>query len=208
MIMHSPACTRALAVLLSMLLVSACATTSRPVDFYTLSPAAVSGPPPAATCRDDVIGIGPVLWPRYLDRPQIVTRLSPNRISFDEYHRWAGPLEEDFQRVLIDNLSELLQTDYVIKYPGKLSYKPRYRVQLQIDQFDGLPGDAVTLKAEWSIIEQDNSEEVAPREAALHVPATGQGYEAMVVAASSAVAGLSLQIANELSARCAVSQGK
>jgi len=199
-----------LACLLTALLASGCATTSRPVDFYTLSPAAVSGAqePPAANCRDAVIGIGPVVWPSYLDRPQIVTRLSPNRISFDEFHRWAGPLEEDFQRVLADNLSKRLQTDHVIKYPGKLRNKIRYRVQLQIDQFDGLPGHAVTLKAAWSVIDENNSAEAALHESSIRTPMTGEGYEAMVAAASAAVAELSRQIATELSGRCVTAHGK
>jgi uncharacterized lipoprotein YmbA len=201
---------RRLASLLAVLLVSACATTSQPVDFYTLSPAAKSAEPgsPAANCRDIVIGIGPVLWPRYLDRPQIVTRLSPNRISFDEFHRWAGPLEEDFERVLIDDLSKLLQTDYVIKSPGKLPYKPRYQVQIHIDQFDGQPGDAVTLKAAWSVVDPNGGKQAALHESNLRVPATDESYEAMVAAASSAVAELSRQIATELSGRCGLPQGK
>ncbi len=210
MIAPHPIHARTLAGLLLILLVSGCATTSRPVDFYTLSPAAVSGAPESlpANCRDVVIGIGPVLWPHYLDRPQIVTRLSPNRISFDEFHRWAGPLEEDFERVLIDDLSKLLQTDYVIKSPGKLFYKPRYQVQIHIDQFDGQPGDAVTLKAAWSVVDPNSGKEAALRESTLRVPTTGEGYEAMVVAASAAVAELSHQIATELSGRCTVPQGK
>jgi uncharacterized lipoprotein YmbA len=199
-----------LACLLTALLASGCATTSRPVDFYTLSPAAVSGAqePPAANCHDAVIGIGPVVWPSYLDRPQIVTRLSPNRISFDEFHRWAGPLEEDFQRVLAENLSKRLQTDYVIKYSGKLRNKIRYRVQLQIDQFDGQPGDAVTLKAAWSVIDENSDKTAALHEAAIREPAAGEGFEAMVVAASAAVAELSRQIAAELSGHCATAHGK
>jgi uncharacterized lipoprotein YmbA len=201
---------RTLAGLLLSLLVSGCATTSRPVDFYTLSSAVASGAPvsPLANCRDVVIGIGPVLWPQYLDRPQIVTRLSPNRISFDEFHRWAGPLDEDFERVLIDNLSRLLQTDYVIKSPGKLPYKPRYRVQIHIDQFDGQPGDAVTLKVAWSVVDQSDDKEPGLHESLIRETATGEGYEAMVVAASEAVAELSRQIAADLSARCAVPPGK
>jgi uncharacterized lipoprotein YmbA len=200
---------RTLAGLLVMLLVSACATTSRPVDFYTLSAvSAADGKPPAANCRDVVIGIGPVLWPRYLDRPQIVTRLSPNRVSFDEFHRWAGPLEEDFERVLSDNLSRLLQTDYVIKSPGKLPYKPRYRVQIHIDQFDGQPGDGVTLKAAWSVVDQSGGKEPALHESLIHQATAGEGYEAMVATASEAVAELSRQIAAEVSARCAVPPGK
>lgn len=205
---HYPIRVRALAGPLAILLVSACATTSRPVDFYTLSTTSISGTQEAmANCRDTVIGIGPVLWPRYLDRPQIVTRLSPNRISFDEFHRWAGPLEEDFERVLSDDLSKLLQTDYVIKYPGKLPYKTRYQVQIHIDQFDGQPGDAVTLKAAWSIVDQNSDKDTALHQSMIREPAAGEGYEAMVAASSAAVAELSRQIAAELSGRCGVSQG-
>jgi len=206
-----PICVCTLAGLLSMLLVSGCATTSRSVDFYTLSPTAVAGAPesPAASCRDVVIGIGPVVWPQYLDRPQIVTRHSANRISFDEFHRWAGPFKEDFQRVLIEDLSRDLQTDYVIKYPGMVGYKLRYRVLVHIDQFDGQPGDAVTLKAAWTVVEQSgDKDEPRKHESLINKAAPGEGYEAMVVAASAAVAELSRQIAAELSARCAVPPGK
>ena len=209
MTIRHPIRARTLAGLLAMLFVSGCATTSRPVDFYTLSPDAVSGTQgAAANCRDVVISIGPVVWPGYIDRPQIITRLSPNRISFDEFHRWAGPLEEDFERVLIDNLSRLLQTDYVIKSPGKLPYKPRYRVQIHIDQFDGQPGDAVILKAAWSVVDQSGGKEPVLQESLISQTTAGQGYEAMVAAASEAVAELSRQIAADLSARCAVPTGK
>jgi uncharacterized lipoprotein YmbA len=210
MINRDSLCARTLAVLLSMLLVSGCATTSRPADFYTLSPAAVASAPESvsATCRDVVIGIGPVVWPRYLDRPQIVTRLSPNRVSFDEFHRWAGSLDEEFQRILIDNLSMQLQTDYVIAYPGKLGYKPRYRVQIQINQFDGRLGEAVALKATWSIVNQPGEKDPVLHESSIRQPTVGESYEDMVASASEAVAELGRQIAAGLSARCAVPPGK
>jgi uncharacterized lipoprotein YmbA len=209
MIIHHSIHVRTLAILLSVLFVSACATTSQPVDFYTLSAVpSADGKPPVANCRDVVIGIGPVLWPRYLDRPQIVTRLSPNRVSFDEFHRWAGPLNEEFQRILTDNLSMLLQTDYVVEYPGKLGYKPRYRVQIQINQFDGQPGEAVTLKAAWSIINQPGAEAPVLHESLIRQATVGEGYEGMVAAASAAVAELSRQIAAEISTRCATPPGR
>jgi len=209
MIIHHSIHVRTLAGLLSVLLVSACTTTSRPVDFYTLSAvSSAEGKSPAANCRDVVIGIGPVLWPRYLDRPQIVTRLSPNRVSFDEFHRWAGPPDEEFQRILTDNLSTLLQTDYVIGNPGKLGYKPRYRVQIQINQFDGQPGEAVILKAAWSIVDQPGEKEPVLQESSIRQPTAGESYEDMVAAASAAVAELSRQIAAEVSARCALPQGR
>jgi uncharacterized lipoprotein YmbA len=207
---YYPQCTRTLACLLTALLVSGCATTSQPVDFYTLSPAVVSAAPesPAANCRDVVIGIGPVIWPGYLDRPQIVTRLSPNRISFDEFHRWAGSIEENFERVLIEDLSKRLQTDYVIKSPGKLPYKPRYQVQIYIDQFDGRSGDTVTFKAAWSVVDPNSGKEPALHQSLIREATTGEGYENMVVAASAAVTELSRQIATELSSRCSVPKGQ
>jgi uncharacterized lipoprotein YmbA len=201
----------AAACLPALLLLSGCATTSRPVEFYTLSPVtAPGGAPegPAAGCRDVVIGVGAVGWPSYLDRPQIVTRLSPNRIRFDEFHRWGGPPDADFQRVLIDNLSKLLHNDYVIKYPGKFLRTPRYRVQVLIDQFDGRPGDAVILNAAWSVLDSRSDREGRLHEAVIREPARGQGYEGMVAAASAAVAELSRQIASELSSRCGLAQEK
>jgi len=45
-------------------------------------------------------------------------------------------------------------------------------------------------------------------ESSIREPIAGQGYEAMVVAASAAVAELSRQIAAELSGRCVTAHGK
>lgn len=201
---------RAFGSLILLTLASGCATTSPPVDFYTLSSGTAPGTreAPLANCHDMVIGIGPVLWPSYLDRPQIITRLSANRISFDEFHRWAGPLKEEFERVLIDDLSKRLQTDYIVKYPGKLAYKPRHRVPIKVIQFDGRPGDAVTLKAAWSVVEPDSGKDTVLHNADLRVPTAGEGYEAMVAAASEAVSELGRQIAAELSTRCGIPHGK
>ena len=210
MTLHHSLRARAFGSLVTMTLASGCATTSPSVDFYTLSPDVVPGAreAPLATCRDVVIGIGPVSWPSYLNRPQIITRLSANRISFNEFHRWAGPLEEEFGRVLIDDLSKRLQTDDIVKYPGKFAYEPRHRVPIKVVQFDGRPGDAVTLKAIWSVVEPGSGKETALHSANLRVPTAGEGYEAMAAAASEAVAELSRQIAAELSTRCGIPHGK
>jgi uncharacterized lipoprotein YmbA len=192
-------------------LAGGCAMTSPRSDFYTLNPvtaAEAHKAPPAATCRDVVVAIGPVTWPSYLDRPQIVTRLSANRISFDEFHRWAGSIEEDFERVLADNLSSRLHTDSVVSYPGKFGYKPRFRVLITVNQFDGRPGDAVTLNGTWSVMDEHSGEISAPHESVIREPASGPGYEAMVVAASASVGELSQQIATELSRSCALAGAK
>ncbi|HEX5606452.1 MAG TPA: PqiC family protein, partial [Candidatus Binatia bacterium] len=63
------------------------------------------------------LGIGPIKIPRYLDREQLVTRISQNRFAIAENDRWAEPLEENFSRVLSENLSILLQIDRVAAFP-------------------------------------------------------------------------------------------
>ena len=54
------------------------------------------------------VGLGPIELPGYLDRQQIATRTSTNRLSYSETDRWAAPLAESFSRVLGQNISHLL----------------------------------------------------------------------------------------------------
>ena len=116
-------------ILLAVTLLSACAGKSPPVDFYTLNTALPSwdtagkGTP----CSNTVIAIGPINWPRYLDQPRIVTRIGPNRLDFDEFHRWAGSLNDDFERVLIKNLTRLLQSELLVRDRRSASFNPAYR---------------------------------------------------------------------------------
>jgi uncharacterized lipoprotein YmbA len=53
------------------------------------------------------VGLGPIELPGYLDRQQIATRTSTNRLSYSENDRWAAPLSESFSRVLEQNISHL-----------------------------------------------------------------------------------------------------
>ncbi len=48
--------------------------------------------------------------PQYLERPQIITRSSGNRLERAEYHQWGGNLRKNMIRVLAKNLSQLLAT--------------------------------------------------------------------------------------------------
>src|SRR5512137_2064475 len=58
--------------------------------------------------QHQAIAIGPVRIPDYLDRPQIVTRAGKNELNLSEFHRWAGSLESDVTRVLVEDLSSFL----------------------------------------------------------------------------------------------------
>ena len=170
---------------------------SRPARFYILD--ALSSPEEvkqsAAHEQGIAIGMGPVVLPQYLDRPQIVTRASPNRLQLAEFDRWAEPLKHNVSRVLAENLSFLLSGDRVVVFPWKRSTALDYRVSVEITRFDGKRSGEVTLKAHWTISGADGKKVFVRRESSLVESAGNQEYEALVAAESRTLAALSHEIA-------------
>jgi uncharacterized lipoprotein YmbA len=189
-----------------LMLVAGCAGTSPKADFYTLSTdSATSALPDAAQhCANTPVGIGPVTWPRYLDQPRIVTRPGPNRLAFDEFHRWGGSLQDDFERVLIGNLSKLLNSERIGNSELSSSFKAEYRVELNVRQFDGQLGGVVTLDVKWGIIRQGSDKALVVKNSLLQETASDPTHDALVNASSRAVAGLAREIAVALAALCPV----
>jgi hypothetical protein len=192
------------AVALAVMFVSGCAGKSPPVAYYTLGiDASVTQPGAAGTaCSDKRIGVGPVSWPRYLDQPRIVTRSGPNTLDFDEFHRWGGSLEDDFERVLKKNLSVLLPSSKIADFRSTRRFDPDYRVELEIRQFDGQFGGEVILDVGWILIAQETGKALGLHDSMVSQQVSGQDYEALVHASSVAVAGLSGEIAAELLKVC------
>jgi uncharacterized protein len=78
-------------------LFAGCAT-SPASKFYTLSPVQVVEQ--SSSTNPVTIAIDPVTVPELVDRSQIVTALDANRVSIDEFARWAEPLKGQIPRVL------------------------------------------------------------------------------------------------------------
>ncbi len=170
---------------------------SRPARFYILD--SLSSPEEvkqsAAREQDIAIGIGPVVLPQYLDRPQIVTRAGPNMLQLAEFDRWAEPLKHNVSRVLAENLSFLLSGDRVVVFPWKRSTALDYRVSVEITRFDGQRSGEVLLKAHWTISGADGKEVLVRRESSFVESAGNQQYAALVAAESRMLAALSHEIA-------------
>jgi uncharacterized lipoprotein YmbA len=141
------------------------------------------------------VGIGPVEFPKYLDRPQIVMRGSENRLVLGEFDRWAEPLQQNFARVLSENLAVLLATDEVVQYPWKRSTQIDYQIIVTVDRFDARVGGETVLHARWSACDGDGQTIVPRRAARIAEPAGSLEYEAIVQAGSRALEQLSRQIA-------------
>jgi uncharacterized protein len=140
------------------------------------------------------LGIGPVKFPGYLDRQQLVTRISQNRFAVAENDRWAEPLEENFSRVLSQNLSILLQTDRIVAYPWERNQRPTYQVQVEVLRFEPNAEQRVELWARWIILD-DTKKTIGVKESYLTQPTRDKSTEASVAAMSEAVSDLSKEIA-------------
>ena len=187
------------AFLLTVFFVAACSTTS-PVAYYTLNTLPEMQQEIPAAVMDDTlaIGVGPVEFPKFLDRPQIVTRKSQNQIQVSEFHRWAGSFPEDFSRVLAKNISILLPTDRVAVYPWGEQFSPTYRVKLDVEQFDGQLGERVVLEVTWMVMDQEGTNKLLVRRSLIEEPVPDNNYEALVVAESNALVTLSRTIVEEI----------
>ena len=179
------------------LLVAGCGTTQT-AQFYTLSALDSQNTSPDLAVGENVaVGIGPVEFSKALRKPQIVTRTSPHRLNVDEFHRWGSPLDEDFTRVLAENMSTLLGTDRVAVFPWGEYFHPTYRIVMHVQRLEGQPGGPVVLDARWTLLGEDGKELTMTR-SLIEEPPAGGGYEGLVAAKSRAVAILSREIAQEI----------
>jgi uncharacterized lipoprotein YmbA len=148
--------------------------------------------------QNPIIAIGPVRIPDYLDRPQIVTRAGKNELKLSEFNRWAGSLESDVTRVLVEDISGLLPADRfsIVRwtpYPES-QVSASYRVQVLVERFEGTVGDSVLLNAQWVVFGHNRSL-LLKKESLIRVRINGSSYDAVVSAMSSALEKLSRDIA-------------
>jgi hypothetical protein len=193
-----------LAVCLATLL--GCATTT-PSRFYTLTPVKGSDAPAGVIPVEEgaVLALGPVRLPEYLDRPQIATRSEGNEVRLHETERWAGSLQEDVSRVLVENLSALLagKRITVVRWTSAMQTMAPFRNRLAVEilRFEGTVGGTVVLKARYALLGPDGKKVISAGESTVREPAGGSDYEALTAAMSRALAAFSREIAAAVPAR-------
>jgi uncharacterized protein len=187
-----------LVVLGAFLMLEGCA--SQPSRFYLLGALPEAGTMPLGTsgAQAPTIGVGPVSLPRYLDRPQIVTRTGPNELKLAEFDRWAEGLDANFARVVAENLSLMLPTARVVFFPWLRATTIDYQVTVDVAHFVSQVGGEGLLIADWLIFQGEGPQVVATGRSRFSAPAAGQDYASMVAALSQTVASLSREIATSL----------
>ena len=180
-------------------LLGGCSSTP-PVAYYTLNTLPeIQQEIPQAVMDDTIaIGVGPVEFPKFLDRPQIVTRKSQNQIEVSEFHRWADSFPGDFARVLAKNISILLPTDQVAVYPWGDQFSPTCWIKLDVEQFDGQLGEGVVLDVTWTVTDKEGTDKLVVRKSRIKEAVSDKTYEALVEAKSNGLATLSRTIVEEI----------
>lgn len=159
-------------------------------SFFLLSPTPTLAP---GTPVPVVLGLGPITLPSYLDRPQIVVRVSENEIALAESDRWAEPLRDNVSRTLKEDLSRLLPTSSYVEYPWYESAAPDYGIAVEVRRFEADSAGAVVLDATWQITAGGGV--VDGRATLIEESAGGPDRSATVAAQSRALAELSREIA-------------
>jgi len=177
-----------LCALVLAVLAAGCA--SSPSRFYTLSATAAPGTAPLKSS----VAVGPVTVPGAVDQPQIVVSAGPNQVTFDEFNRWASPLQDNISRVVAENLVAILGTPRVTLFPQTLNAEVDIRVQIEIRNFESAPGKSAALDAVWTVRRTSGGKSVTGR-TSVREPVSEGGYDALAAAHSRALARLSQDIA-------------
>jgi hypothetical protein len=185
-------------ILLVALLATGCLGRSPRPEFYGLTATAARSAP-VATLPELGIAVGALEFPRYLDRPEIITRDGANRLVPAPAQRWGGSLRSEIQRVLADDLAALLGTPRVAVYPVEPSFPFSYRVALDVRAFEGAPAETVTLRARWVVADADGRA-LAVEESRIEQPVASGAWDAYVAAHSEALGAVTRRIAERIAA--------
>ena len=173
----------------------ACASPSVPDQYYLLSPMAQ---PVSESGSSSVIGVGPVTIPSYLDRSTIVTRSAANRPEVNSGYRWAEPLGENINRVVMDNLDRSGVASRLEVFPWTSRDQVDWQIVVDIDQFARQADGNVILTARWKLVHFQSGKILAAAKYNKVSTPNDATIEGTVIAMSSLLADLTREIATRI----------
>ena len=180
-----------------------CAT-SPPTEFYLLSPLTPAASDAKTVSAQDqhpkTIRVDGVVVPGYLDRDEIVTRISENQIHLADLNQWGEPLRNGLTNILALNLSRLLPSENFAVFAFKCPSDENYQIIVEIIQMDGSLNGDVHLMAQWSIVESEKGNILVTRESYFKASEAPADYDELVAVQSRLVEALSREIAQSLQA--------
>lgn len=145
-------------LILTIMVLAGCASSISATKFYLITPLKMEA---ATELRQQPvlsIEIASIQLPQYLDRPQIVSRSSSNRMELAEFHQWGGNLGKNMMRVLSRNLELLLHTPNITPTPRIPAIPPHFRIDIEIMKFERGADNKVNLELRWYLVNLSGDE--------------------------------------------------
>lgn len=133
-----------------------------------------------------------------LSRPAIITQVAENELAVSDFHRWAGPLQNNIRQVLVENLSSLLQSDRIFSDPRKQTFRADYHLEIRSCNLTGVLGETAILKARWAVLSPGGEEIVALKNFQKTINIDGKSHRDYVNAQSQLLADFSRKIADSI----------
>jgi uncharacterized lipoprotein YmbA len=114
-----------------------------PTQFFVLE----TQPEPASSGPRPTVELVEVDVPGYLQNPHIAVRSEETRIEYDEYRRWAEPLQQGIARILKEDLAETADVEQ-----APLARPADLRLRVRLSAFEGLRqlgGASIRASASW-----------------------------------------------------------
>jgi uncharacterized lipoprotein YmbA len=178
------------------MMLAGCAS-SPPVRYYGLSPVAASAD---KVSGDEIVGLGPLDFPDYLNRPQIVLRSSANEFRIGEFDRWAEPIQQTFTRSVASHVDSQLNNAIIVAFPYRDVVSPRYRIIGRVNRFDADETGKTVLVVQWGGGDHEGHSVIASRTSQYETQAADpKDYASIVAALNQTVILFSSDIATALS---------
>ena len=169
-------------------------------QFFVLTPVSnVPAPALANVAADQLtIGIGPIDFPDYLKRLEVVTRNGDNQLDISTTAFWGEPLDKDFARILAENLAGTLNTGDIEMYPWPRRTPVDYQIVVAVDRFETNASRQSVLDARW-IIKDGMTGKSLYASRTLATASAGAGDAGIAAALSEDLATLSRAITDQVS---------
>jgi uncharacterized protein len=172
-----------------------------PARYYTLVALAESAPA-ASRLR---VGLGPITLPGYLDRPELATRVDPERVRYSAFDRWAEPLPRQLERILGEDLGRALGTVGIVAYPWYPSVPLDVAVRVNVLAFELDAGGVARLEAAWTLRDPGTARVFRQGRSSFAEPVAPGGADTAVAALSRALARLAAELAAAIEATTSAS---
>jgi len=144
------------------------------------------------------VGLGPVTLPGYLARASLATRVDAARVRYAERDRWAEPLDAQVLRTLGENLTRLLGTAQIARFPWFPGTPLDVTVQVAVSAFETNTAGTARLEASWIVRDAASGRVRHQALSQIEEPGDGPAPEAQVAALSRVLARLAVEIATVL----------